>query len=90
MTRRWLCRIHKDKASHTKHNLVPAIRPVSRLIRHSLVATPPTRNSKLNPSAITNYPSLNASLMQAIKDTNEGKHVPRRRELLWVEEGRGE
>jgi len=60
------------------------------LIRHSPVATQPPRDLKLNPSAITDYPFLNASLMQAIKDTNKGKHVAHRRNLLWVEEGRGE
>ena len=65
----------------------------SRLIRHSAVATLPPRDLKLNvlnPSAITDYPSLNASSMQAIKDINKGKHVARRQNLSWVEERRGE
>jgi len=54
------------------------------------IAILPPRNMKLNPSAITNYPSLNASLMQPVKDSYRGNHVVHRRKLLWVEEGQGE
>ena len=53
----------------------------------------PPRNLKLNPRLITNYPSgpsLDASLMQAVKDSKGGNHVARQRKMLWVEEGRGE
>jgi len=70
--------------------LTPSIRPVSRLIRHSPVPLLPARNLKLNPSLITNYTSRNTSLMLAVKGSNKGKHVARRRKTLLVEEGRGE
>ena len=63
---------------------------VSRLIRYSLVAILPPRNLKLSPSPIANYPPPSVSLMQAVKVFNCGKHVARRRKMLWVEEGRGE
>jgi len=61
------------------------------------IDTPQTQNSddlpppnlKLNPSPITSYPSPTTSLMQAVKDSNGGKHVARRQTLSWVKEGRG-
>ena len=50
-------------------------------------------NLKPNPSPIVSYPSLNASLtaslMQAVKGLNKGKHVPHRQNLSWVKESRG-
>ena len=78
--------------THVQHD-VAAIRPFSRLIRPSQaspVATLPPRNLKLNRSTTTNYPSLKAWLIQAIKDNNEGKPIARQRNMLWVEEGQGE
>jgi hypothetical protein len=58
--------------------------------RSSPVAIHP-RNRKQNPIPIptTDYPSLNASLMQAIEVFNGGKHMARRRKMLWVEASRG-
>jgi len=49
-------------------------------------------SSKLEtePRAITNYLSLNASLMQAVEESNGGKDVARRQKMLWIEESRGE
>src|SRR5260221_4469223 len=38
----------------------------------------------------TDYPYLNPSLMQAIEDSNGGKHIAHRQKMLWVEQGRGE
>jgi len=70
--------------------LAPSIHEVPRLIRYSPVPLLPPRNLKLNPSPITNYASRNTSLMLAVKGSNKGKHVARRRNMLWVEEGRGE
>jgi len=71
--------------------LVISIRPVSRLIRHAPLTSPSPSPLKLEtkPSPITNYTSLTASLMQAVKGPNKRKHVARRRKMLWVEEGRG-
>jgi len=55
---------------------------------HSPAAILPCRNLKLNSSPITIYPSLNASLMQAIKFSNVGRHIARLLEMLCVKEGR--
>lgn len=70
------------------------IRPVSRLIRHSPVTSHYPALSKLetelqssNPIII--YPPLNSSLMQAIKDSNMGKHILSTKHVV-VEDGRGE
>ena len=63
--------------------------PVLRLIGHSPVVILPPPNLKLNPSPIANFPFLNALLMQAVKDSNGGKHIARQRKM-WVEGGRGE
>jgi hypothetical protein len=57
------------------------------------IAIQPIRNLKLNTSPITNFPSSNASLMQAVKPvkgSNQGKRVVGRQKLSWVEERRGE
>jgi hypothetical protein len=64
-----------------------------RLIRHTPVAIQPTRNLKLNPTPITNFPYSNASLMQTVKlvkGFNKGKRVVGRQKLSWVEERQGE
>ena len=66
------------------------LRLVRRLIPHSPVASLPPRTLKLNPRLIPNYPYLYTLLMEADKDFNGGMHVPSRRKMMWVEEGRGE
>ena len=56
-----------------------------------LYPSPHPRNLKLKSSRITiYYPPLNASLMQAIKDFNVGKHIARLLKALCVKGGRGE
>ena len=65
---------------------------VSRLIRPSQTSSVYRTSSKLETEsrAITNYPYLNASLMQAFEESNGGKHVAQRQKMLWIEEGRRE
>src|SRR5260221_12350115 len=66
--------------------------------RYSPVAIQPPRNWKLNPIPIPTtapptthrYPSLNASLMQAIEDSNGGKYIAHRQKMLLVGEGSSE
>jgi len=74
------------QTTHVKHGLT-----VHLLIDSSLTSLCPAPSKlQTSPSPIANDPSLNASLMNAVKDFNGGKHVARRRKMLWVEEGRGE
>ena len=52
----------------------------------NLKTEPKSHHQLLNPQV----KDLNASLIQPIKDSNGGKHVLRRRMMMWVEKGRGE
>jgi len=59
------------------------------MVPYSTSHYPASSKLEIEPQPIANYPSLMGSLMQAVKGPNKGKHVARRRKMLWVDEGRG-
>jgi hypothetical protein len=88
------CAEYTTHVQHTSDSrlgrLFCCICPVTRLIHHSPVSIRVLhpRNLNLNSSPITIYPPLDASLMQAIKDSNVGKHIARLLQMLCVKEGK--
>ena len=80
-------------SSHLHHHFPSILRvPTTHILKITTGSRYPTFSrleTKPRPSPITNYPSLTASLMQAVKYSNMGKQVTRRQNMLWVEEGRG-